>query len=194
MIRRSMIDEIGYFDSVRISADAELYFRVIAFYGRTARTVLFSYDEAYNTSFPMYFAYKRKNSLTQGSEGYSMRSREIGGHRKEYADAFREWHNLQPSRDGNKQSTGSYIGMPRVDPATNRALIYMDFPLRFRPFPVPSSHVVATPFVNQSVVAMMATHRGRFAHFAAPILSLIPYIDRLYLYLNDVSLDEVSAR
>lgn len=76
LFRRKIVDEIGYFDSVRFSADSEFIYRLYNRYGHipTLQKVL-------------YYAKKRENSLTTDEK-----SRLGSPARAEYVKAFTQWH------------------------------------------------------------------------------------------------------
>lgn len=78
-------------------------------------------------------------------------------------------------------------GLGRVSKDTGRSFVYIDFPLRFRPFPVPQVHRIATPFDNQMVVASMETCKQRVNLLQDSVPSIAPYVDDLYIYLNDAT-------
>ena len=77
MFRRSIIKDIGYFDSIRFGADSEFKHRIYKFYGPN---VFMKLKEV------LYFAKIRPDSLT--------RSKETGKRnvRLDYRDRFYEWH------------------------------------------------------------------------------------------------------
>lgn len=96
MYRKSIINEIGYYDSVRFGADTEFIYRIFATYGFKRVRVI---DET------LYFAKSRKNSLTSSvATGTLYRSgKRI---RKEYMQNFSAWH-----KDKNK-SKNLYMAFP----------------------------------------------------------------------------------
>lgn len=168
-------------DSVRISADEEFYARISLIYGHQGRKQIIVTDDQTNQVIPMYFAYRRSGSLTSDvTSGYSLTQNEISGERKAYVDAFGVWHEKRQK-----------MHLPWSDPATGRAYIHVDFPLRYRPFEVPTIHRIETPFDNQRVVAAMATCQRRLGVFEKAALSVVPYVDLLYIYLNDMKASEV---
>lgn len=87
MVKRQVIDEIGWFDGVRTSADYEYFQRLRAVYGRAAHT---------NVDAPLYLALLREKSLTtqpgigtrvDGGEGDL-----LSAPRRQYVEAFTAWH------------------------------------------------------------------------------------------------------
>ncbi len=79
---KTVRDELGGFDSVRISADSELLERAEIVYGK---------GSVNHIPALVYFAYYHDESLTGGHEfGFGWRG--IVGHRAKYAGAFRTWH------------------------------------------------------------------------------------------------------
>ena len=77
MFRRSIISDIGYFDSVRFGADSEFKHRISKYYGNG---VFSKIPEV------LYFAKIRPNSLTRSKET-GRKDIRIG-----YRDKFYEWH------------------------------------------------------------------------------------------------------
>ena len=78
--RKSIIEEIGYYDSVRFAADSEFSERIIAKYGR---------KKIYLLNKLMYFAKLRPGSLTTSK---TTSSKII---RNKYVTAYRNWHSTQ---------------------------------------------------------------------------------------------------
>jgi glycosyltransferase involved in cell wall biosynthesis len=75
-------EELGGFDSVRISADSELLERAALVYGK---------GSVHHVPAHVYFAYYHDESLTGGDEfGFGWRG--IVGQRAKYAGAYRTWH------------------------------------------------------------------------------------------------------
>lgn len=78
MIRKQVIDKIGYFDSVRYSADDEFMKRLMRTYGRGRVNML---------PRVLYYAIRRVGSLTQSKKtGYGTT------HRKRYWQLAQNWH------------------------------------------------------------------------------------------------------
>lgn len=79
--RKTIIKEIGWYDSVRFAADTEFEFRILAKYG--ANRVKY-------TNKILYFAKRRPNSLTTspdtGQRGEGLKAR------TEYVAQFKKWH------------------------------------------------------------------------------------------------------
>jgi len=81
-------DQLGGFDSVRISADSELLERAQICHGR---------EGVNHVKAPVYVAYYHEKSLTGGGEfGFGWRG--IVGNRSKYAGAFRTWHKRMGSK------------------------------------------------------------------------------------------------
>ena len=171
LVPRSVFDEIGVFDSVRMSGDAEFLDR---FRCRFSPGALVHVPEA------LYLATVRDGSLTAqaGVESRLGRSPEDAARRVEeflseprrrYLEAYRQWH---------VESSGT----PRVD-----------FPIRARPFSAPPEHVrdVGPP---ARVVAGMATHLGRRDVVERAVRSIAAQVDELHLHLNDYDEPPVGVR
>ena len=86
MYRRSIVNNIGYYDSVRFGADSEFYERIIKVYKITAVKKLPKV---------LYFAKIRKNSLTTSNATglFNCPGEDI---RLRYLSQFRIWHNKTP--------------------------------------------------------------------------------------------------
>lgn len=83
MFRRSVFEQLGYWDRVTVNADTEYYYRVITAFGADrVKEVL--------PGVPLSFARHSPTSLTQRPET-SLRS-VFGGMRKAYQDAADRWH------------------------------------------------------------------------------------------------------
>jgi len=119
MIKDRVVDEIGYFDSVRTSADDEYFERLRHVYGRSAHA---------NVREPLYEALLRDNSLTTTPENSNHLSAEndsefLSAARVEYVARYRAWYALL-ARDGKRP--------------------YIPFPIAQRPFDSPTALLNAT--------------------------------------------------
>lgn len=115
MKRKPILESIGYFDTVRISADSEYLARIRLIFGRKSMLHLRPV---------LYQGTLRDNSLTRGpGSGFDWQktdgslTREVTGDRKKYTLAYQKWH----------QSFGF------------KAKHYIDFPLKNRPFEAPAA-------------------------------------------------------
>lgn len=109
VFHRNLIDEVGFFDSVRFGADAEFHDRLLARFGPKGLKLLPN---------ELYFARFREESVTSSGEGqifYRTGNRRIrfkkSETRNQYRDNFRQWHRSAPE-------------------------LHIGFPLESRPFPV----------------------------------------------------------
>lgn len=187
MFPRRVINELGYMDSVRVSGDDEFFARLRVVYGQKARRRIDIREKETGMRIPMYFAYRRAGSLTLNSEsGYDI-SRAISGDRLAYINRYTQWYEKETA------VVSAAGGRGRNSAHTGRSFLYVDFPLRFRPFSVPHVHRIATPFDNQMVVASMETCRQRVELLKVSVPSIAPYVDDLYIYLNDASANTVLA-
>lgn len=181
MFLRRLTDEVGFMDSVRISADDEFFVRLRVMYGQGSRKCMDIVEKESGHRIPMYFAYRRAGSLTANTaSGYSLHDTKITGHRKTYIEKYTQWYSEQKAR-----------GQSRISPLTGRSFVHLEFPLRFRPFAVPEIHRIETQFDNQLVIASMSTCSRRKDVFGKAVLSIAPYVDSLYIYLNDLPLVDV---
>ena len=102
MKKDSVLDKIGFFDSVRVSADSEYEYRILAVFGEHRIKYL---------SEPYLIASVRSESLSQGGR-FAVGWSGLSGLRLEYRQAYTEWHRS----DGFEQN--HY--MPRQREATRR--------------------------------------------------------------------------
>jgi len=82
LIRREVVDEIGFFDSLRVGADTEYIERIQANYGEDRRLRL---------RIPSMFMMLHSSSLTGGGP-FHISWRSVTGHRLQHHRSFRAWH------------------------------------------------------------------------------------------------------
>lgn len=82
LIRREVVDEIGFFDSLRVGADTEYIERIEANYGKDRRLRL---------RIPSMFMMLHSSSLTGGGP-FHISWRSVTGHRLQHHRSFRAWH------------------------------------------------------------------------------------------------------
>jgi tetratricopeptide (TPR) repeat protein len=82
MIRRQVVENVGFFDSVRVSADSEYERRIMTIYGKNA---------LHHMEMPLLIASVRSESLSQGGK-FALEWNGITGARMEYRSAFEAWH------------------------------------------------------------------------------------------------------
>ncbi len=82
LIRREVVDEIGFFDSLRVGADTEYIERIEAYYGKERRLRL---------RIPSMFMMLHSSSLTGGGS-FHISWRSVTGHRLQHHRSFRTWH------------------------------------------------------------------------------------------------------
>lgn len=162
LIPKAVFDEMGVFDSVRMSADAELIDRF---------RIRFSASNILHVKAALYFAKVRGGSLTaavgaESSLGTSEADAErpvqefLSEPRRQYLASYQAWHR---------------------DRGTD---VRMEFPLRARPFYTPDQHARDVPSPAR-VVAGMATHLGRRSTVEHAVQSIAAQVDMLFLHLND---------
>ena len=83
MMRRSVFEQLGFWDRVKCSGDTEYYYRVIRAFGLNA-------IEEVLPGTPLSFGRFHEASITQHAETNIFTI--FGGVRKQYHDAFRLWH------------------------------------------------------------------------------------------------------
>ena len=86
MFRRSVFNQLGYWDRVSVNADTEYYYRIIAAYGQQSIVEV-------KPGVPLAFGRMEPGSLTMTSETH-LRT-QFGGVRKDYMDAAHRWHRSQ---------------------------------------------------------------------------------------------------
>ena len=82
VIRRQVVDEIGFFDSLRVGADTEYIERIEAKYGKERRLRI---------RIPSMFMMLHTTSLTGGGP-FHISWRSVSGHRLQHHRSFRSWH------------------------------------------------------------------------------------------------------
>jgi glycosyltransferase involved in cell wall biosynthesis len=163
--RQQVLDTIGFFDSVRVTADSEFIERLAAATGQKPQIL------------PMvgYVARHAQGSLTTSGAGEIKLSPDgaatLPPARVAYWNAAQQWHR---------------------DIADGTASPYVSFPLRARPFPAPEEIVPASwAGAYETVTASVATMPERVELLAQAIGSLLPQVDRMQVYLNNF--DDVPA-
>lgn len=91
LIRREVVEEIGFFDSLRVGADTEYIERIEAKYGQDRRLRL---------RIPSMFMMLHSKSLTGGGP-FHISWRSVTGHRLQHHSSFRAWH--KKIRSGNTE-------------------------------------------------------------------------------------------
>jgi glycosyltransferase involved in cell wall biosynthesis len=163
--RQPVLDAIGSFDSVRVSADSEFIARLTAATGIKPQVL------------PTvgYLARHKEGSLTTAGPGAIKLSPDgaatLPPARVAYWAAATEWHQ---------------------EIAAGTASPYVAFPPRTRPFPA-AAEILPGSWIDghQMVTASMATMPQRVDLLAQSVASLLPQVDRLRVYLNNF--DEVPA-
>ncbi len=160
MIRKSVFDDLGFYDTVRVAADDEFNARMMQFYGSGARGVI---EEL------LYFNRSREDSLTSTIE--------IGSSpRTTYVENYKKWHSS----------------------ISNKSNLYIDFPLKSRPFPVeekievnynpnlePINNIEEIAVIGNKVTGSMVSIPSRELVLGTVIDSILPQVDELNVYLNN---------
>ena len=158
-----VLGRLGFFDSVRTSADEEFRERIVLFFGMSATV---------HAAESLYLARARAGSLTTaGPAPLNLGApSDTGGVaflsplRRQYFEAYRAWH----------RSLAAGTDQP-----------YMPFPLLSRHFPAPAA-LLPSPLsaTRQTVHAAVASIPGREAQLAAVVAAIAPQVDVLHVYLN----------
>jgi glycosyltransferase involved in cell wall biosynthesis len=82
MMRRTVIDQLGYFDAVRVNGDAEMLARIRNVFGD---------DAVLHDPLPTLFMRRHPRSLTGGGAHF-IGWRSLTGDRLRYSNAFKDWH------------------------------------------------------------------------------------------------------
>lgn len=162
MVKRLVFDEIGYFDSIRTSADDEFLRRLKITYGVESHT---------NVKKVLYRALVREGSLTRDpenainflgtrTEGQSF----LSPPRRHYAAMASRWH--------------EFLKAKNLRP-------YVPFPVVRRPFPVFGKLRIGDGIYDDNIIsAGLASFPARREKLEQTIASLLPQVDRIYVYLN----------
>ena len=158
----AILDTVGYFDSVRTSADDEMFHRL---------RLVFGTDTIRHVDRPLYVASHREGSLTSASNQVDLSVEEKAGSlsflspdRRKYVYAYQEWH--KSIKKGDEAS-------------------YMAFPLLRRRFPAPDGLLIDSKPAEEYVTASVASFAAREDSLKQAVASILPQIDRLNVYLND---------
>lgn len=159
MVKRCVFGDVGHFDSVRTSADCEFIDRLKLAYGKQAIGLVEK---------PLYRAIMRQGSLSnQKGNGVSMQPAAtdfLSPARAHYAFSYGKWHQAV-------KASGLCPHLP--------------FPLTNRPFAVHGGVAIrADRFGHEPIVAFMASFPPRVQCLRRAVASLLPQVDRLYVYLN----------
>lgn len=142
MIRRDVLKIIGFFDSVRTSADDEMLNRILIAFGLDSHVIV---------SERLYTAVVREGSLSHNKDNprYSPVTRGLSPPRRAYAEGFRAWH-------------------ARV--LAEGAIPYIPFPVTNRPFPVDPKLAVKVGLYDSNFISVVAF--GSPARSEAALLAL----------------------
>ena len=153
---------VGYFDAVRTSADAEIYHRVKLKHGKSAQA---------HVDLPLYFAMHRENSLTTSGDQVNLRQAGpdddlsfLSADRRAYVTAYKKWH--------DSIASGEDSG-------------FIPFPLATRRFSAPPALQVHDTDKREMVTASVASFPAREGQLRHVISSIMPQVDRIYVYLNN---------
>lgn len=170
MVKRGVFREIGYFDTVRTSADDEFLRRIRRTYGREAER---------NVKRPLYIALLRDGSLTSDPEnainfgGIREGQSFLSSHRRNYAAACEKWH--------------SFLEGKSLRP-------YVPFPVVRRPFPATGKLIVGSgEYDGNFISACLASYPPRRDRLKVVVERILPQVDHLYVYLNEYAEDEVPS-
>ena len=162
MIKRRVIEEIGYFDTIRTSADDEFMERLKLVYGKQAH---------FNVPKVLYTALVREQSLTCDPENAINLSASrdskafLSPQRAHYFKLYVGWHKQMVSK-----------GM----------FPYMPFPVVNRPFPVFGKLLVkGDRYDGNAISVCLASFPPRKEQLKKTVQSIIDRVDAIYVYLNE---------
>lgn len=157
MFKKSLIDTVGFFDSVRVAADDEFHNRVKTALGAEA---VLHIEECH------YIAPLDAGSLT-GRNPVSMELSDesdplsfLSDTRRDYVDSYKRWH-----RSGER--------------------LCMPFPLRERPFPAPMQICTEDFSCDEEVIGSIASIPARIEGLRRVVSYVLPQVDRLHVHLNN---------
>ena len=160
--KRSLVDEIGYYDTVRFGGDTEFRVRLESFCGKDA--IVRIPDE-------VYFLRTLDTSLTtaMGSSAYvntnGVLEPALSDDRRLYSENLAAWLGAPVEEAGPPQRT--------------------EFPQLTRSFALGSPEQNASPSLGQRRVGAMASFPPRRGSLEGTIASILPQLDSLVLYLNN---------
>jgi FkbM family methyltransferase len=161
--RQEVLRRVGYFDSVRTSADDEFIRRV---------GIAFGQERICHVDRALYFATVREGSLTNNHRSGSLLNMGDGSPRdqsflsaprREYVRQYARWHD-------------------RIRAGRSRAVV--PYPQRQRPFPAPAALLPTPRPANNYVTASMASIPVREPMLQQTVASILPQVDVLNVYLN----------
>lgn len=172
LFRKSVIDEMGYFDSVRIGADDEFVERLKKKYGRKRMK---------NITDSLYISYSRKGSLSNSNNknkiDISKNKDFLSNNRKLYAESYNKWH-----KKVVEDKTDFYISYPLLERR-------FDAPLDI----IPNKSILKKKIKNKEipgssrnyVTVSMCSIFNRINIMNKTIESLLPQVDKINVYLNN---------
>lgn len=163
MIKRSVIREVGYFDTVRTSADDEILRRIKATYGPESHS---------NVKRVLYTALLRDGSLTRDPDNAinfvqprGENQSFLSPQRRHYAAMVTRWH--------------EWLAQKNLRP-------YMPFPVVRRPFPVFGKLVVSHGRYDDNMISVcLASYPPRRDKLQSVVEALLPQADHIFVYLNE---------
>jgi len=163
MFRKELLKQIGYFDTVRTSADDEFYHRLKLVFGEECIKRI---PEV------LYLALVRDESLTneKGNAINLSASREHGKaflppHRQAYLNNYQQWHSTCKDK---------------------QIIPYLAFPVVNRPFPVTGNLIVGNGIYDKNLISVcLASFPPRERKLKKVVECFLSQVDDIYVYLND---------
>ena len=158
--RHPITSTLGFFDSVRTSADDEYYHRIRLFYGKNIVKALI----------PLYHAIVIEGSLTMDPDNLAKlddvnrsKNSHLSDVRSSYVNSYSDWHS------GVKQGENPFVRFPLVE----------------RKFTAPKKISIKDWPQADKITISMATFPPRQEIVELVIRNLLPQVDRINIYLND---------
>jgi glycosyltransferase involved in cell wall biosynthesis len=153
MIRREVLDRLGVWDRVRVSADTEYYYRIIAAYGGAALTEVLP-------GVPLSLGRSGAGNLT--GQAATHLSSQIGGVRAAYLEAAARWHGRAASAPADGDTHPLFLPAhparrpfavpPRIGLGDPEAVLHPDDVIRTSPFFDVEWYLEVNPDVRKSGV------------------------------------------
>ncbi|QSE98406.1 glycosyltransferase family 2 protein [Fulvivirga lutea] len=160
MIRKTVFDDLGFYDTVRVAADDEFNARMMKFYGNGARGTI---EEL------LYFNRSREDSLTSTIE--------IGSTpRTAYVENYKKWHT---SISGKNELFIEYPQKQRPFPVDDKIKV------RYTEKLEPEVNISEVTLKGRQITGSMVTIPSRESILEQVVNAILPQVDVLQIYLNN---------
>ena len=185
--RQPLLEVLGGFDEVRVSADSELLERA---------EVIFGKQRIIHTPVASYIATYHRQSLTGGGP-FSIGWRGVRGARGQYVASFRAWHarnqnNVEALKISREDTGGRFPTPDEMPRARHGSAIMPIVRPSFDWIPKDALNLHPQPVYDQSptgpITVCMATFPARFKQIPEAVASLLEQSmapDRILIYVNE---------